>query len=99
MIGVGKNITLAKLLYEKAGELEDVYTKYGLSWATTNGAAPYLAGALASLELWIDPLLQSLPIEAMKTTKESLLSDGLLVTLSATLLVLGLLRFLRYRLR
>jgi TPR repeat protein len=35
VIGVEKNITLVKLLYAKAGELEAVYTTYGLSWATT----------------------------------------------------------------
>jgi hypothetical protein len=52
VIGVEKNITLAKLLNAKAGELEAVYTTYAPSWATTNGAAPDLASTLASLELW-----------------------------------------------
>jgi hypothetical protein len=101
VIGVEKNITLAKLLYAKAGELEAVYTTYGLSWATTNGAAPYLASTLASLELW------TLQFDSMRhwlrgtgeAERDRGVGDGLLLPLFGLLVGLSLLRFLRQRLR
>jgi hypothetical protein len=110
-IGVPKNITLAKLLYEKAGELEAVYVKYGLSWATTKGVAPYLASALASMELWfLQYHSSSFSFSSfVQWFSRSEVSDdrprpgGVLDDLNYVLfgggvfIVLGLVRFLRHR--
>lgn len=58
VIGVERNLTLAKLLYQKAAELESIYVKYGISWATTQGVAPFLADTMASIELWLSHVSQ-----------------------------------------
>lgn len=101
-LGVPKNLTLAKLLYEKAGELEAVYIKYGLSWATTKGVAPFLASSMASWELW---LLQSHSFPSIDLGwfyggdgSDFMKGDLTLVLLSGVLFIaLGVVRCLRQR--
>jgi hypothetical protein len=98
-LGVPKNLTLAKLLYDKAGELEAVYIKYGLSWATTKGVAPYLASALASLELWLLQSHFSFADASGGWFNESLLAGDLTGVLigGVVFIVLGVVRLLRQR--
>lgn len=46
------------MMYQRASELENVYSSYGMSWATTMGIAPRLASTYITLEKWVDMLLQ-----------------------------------------
>lgn len=54
LVGIEKNLTLASKLYGRAGELESVYSRYGMSWATTLGVAPKLAASYVEFERWMD---------------------------------------------
>ncbi len=86
-LGIQKNTTLAKLLYNKAAELESVYSEYGYSWATTNGFAPLLASTLASIESWIGGLNQwNIPQEEL-----------LLLSMMIVLVGIGMVKFFRNR--
>jgi hypothetical protein len=70
--GVSKNLSLASALYRRASELESVYSSYGMSWATTMGIAPRLAGAYVTLERWMEALGQQYHDTDLKETMENL---------------------------